>query len=353
MGVLNDDILRATGGPTIPDGLRSFYAARGGSAVAAVIAGGGGLADIERAYFGAIVGATGPINDLMYAACGLYGYTGSLNDRLQQLWAAYPAGGAIWNAGLLPSPPSIWVNETSAMTIATGVSAWNDLSPNGFNLTQAVTGQQPARILAGLNGMRTVRSDGVDDYLSSNFAGARALTQNATQHWCAMMYKRITGSAVIRSLYTVSNNVAGTSRFYLSTDNTGVAGQINLRVRRLDADAVGVLNGPTMLDTNWHIIFASLDLATRTGEIWLDGTLAASSNTLTSAGTNFSNTAAADVGFFANPTGGSSNTEQSECMCGTVIPVGLNRQKIEGALAFKGGIQSVLPANHPYKNVPP
>lgn len=354
MGTVNDEILRATGGPTIPDGLRSFYIARGGAPVAAVVAAGGSLGDIERAFLNAIGAPYGPVNDMWMQALGVYGITGNSNDADYQYWSQVPSGGALWNAGLLPSPPSMWYNETSAITLnGSNISAWNDLSPNGFNLTQSVAGQQPARILSGLNGMRTIRGDGVDDVLVANFAGAKALYQNANSCWCAMMYKRITGSALIRELFSVSNNVTGTSRFYLCSDNTGVAGQINLRVRRLDADSVAILTGPTILDTNFHIIFASVDYQNRTGEIWIDGSLAAQNATLTTAGAT-SNTASADAPcYFANPTGGASNTEASEAMNGLIIPTGLNRQKIEGILAYKGGIQSVLPANHPYKIVPP
>ena len=81
---LNDEIRRATGGGTIPDGLRSFYLANGATD--------GTLNDLERQFLIAQVGAVPARtnSDLWMAYLGGLGHTGTLNDRLLQFWAAQP-----------------------------------------------------------------------------------------------------------------------------------------------------------------------------------------------------------------------------------------------------------------------
>lgn len=64
---------------------------------------------------------------------------------------------------------AFWVDASNAgsITIATGVSQWNDLSGNGRNLTQATTTKQPALQSAALNGKDYVQFDGTSDIMSN------------------------------------------------------------------------------------------------------------------------------------------------------------------------------------------
>lgn len=81
MSTLNDEILRATGGPTVNDGLRAFFLANGATA--------GTLNDLERQYLKVVFpagAAAASNNDLWMGYLATLGHTGALNDRLLQFW---------------------------------------------------------------------------------------------------------------------------------------------------------------------------------------------------------------------------------------------------------------------------
>lgn len=64
-----------------------------------------------------------------------------------------------------------WYRSDQGITIATGVSQWNDLSGNGRHLLQATSGAQPSFNTNQINGYATVRGDGTDDYLEAATSG--------------------------------------------------------------------------------------------------------------------------------------------------------------------------------------
>jgi len=79
MTALNDEILRATGGPTVNDGLASHF-----SKTAAET-----LGDAERRWLLAQVGAAGgTLGDLWHAVLRAAGHTGSVNDMKLAYWTA-------------------------------------------------------------------------------------------------------------------------------------------------------------------------------------------------------------------------------------------------------------------------
>ena len=80
MPTLNDAILRATGGPTVNDGLRAYYNTQGIPY--------GALNDMERAFLRVqMPTAEGTTNDLwMQYLTDVLGYTGTLNDMQLQYW---------------------------------------------------------------------------------------------------------------------------------------------------------------------------------------------------------------------------------------------------------------------------
>ena len=80
MSALADEILRATGGPTVNDGLFAWYGAQGGV--------GSALADRERSLLLSKGAFTGTNSDLLYQWLRSLGHTGSLDDMRLQFWTA-------------------------------------------------------------------------------------------------------------------------------------------------------------------------------------------------------------------------------------------------------------------------
>lgn len=69
-----------------------------------------------------------------------------------------------------------WYRADQGITIATGVSQWNDISGNARHLTQGTGGAQPLFVASAVNGKPAVRCDGADDFMTAAFA----LTQPCT-----------------------------------------------------------------------------------------------------------------------------------------------------------------------------
>lgn len=81
MGTLNDEILRVTGGPTVNDGLKAFYLARGAI--------GTNLNDLEVAYLRTRAGVTyGPRDQMWAQYLTGKGYAGTINDQQLAWWTA-------------------------------------------------------------------------------------------------------------------------------------------------------------------------------------------------------------------------------------------------------------------------
>lgn len=280
----------------------------------------------------------------------------------QQLLVAHSASGGLWTMANLASPPEAWYNESSSVTGTTNASQWNDASGNGYHMIQPAGANQPAIIAAGLDGKRTIRFDGTNDFMaatSPSFA-------NVNYGWLAMVFKRLStdGSPTSRLAYYLSvGTTTGNTRLGLAFGDTGTANRVRALARRLDADAsVGTLDGPTMSDTNWHIVLMRMEWANGDAYVYFDGGSPTSNLTITTSGAT-SNTAPSTPPRLGASTDGSSNPiahcdmEVAELAVlsgiANIIPSDGDIDRIFGSLAWKWGIESVLPGGHPYASAPP
>lgn len=143
------------------------------------------------------------------------------------------------------------------------------------------------------------------------------------------------------------------SRRVLAPSNAG----LELGGRRLNADGYTSTRGAAT-DTNWHVTTAVYDNAA--GQLYAsqDGTVVLVPTAWQSAG----NTDATDsmfyaIGFQGNGSGFSSFGSVDEDIAEVLIVRGVMtlaaRQKMEGYLAWKWGLEANLPAGHPYKAARP
>lgn len=210
------------------------------------------------------------------------------------------------------------------------IAAWNDVSGNGRNFTQATEADKPNLEVAELNGLNVVR-----------FTGA------STEY---LVGPNLTGIATSASLFYVTRAVANdsgtvgpghfgshtTNNHYTFTDTNLYNGDL-ATVRK-------TVGNPTPSVASWNILSiasAANDWKCRLG------------------GTQIFTTATNTVGL-SNPATLGSNNSLNAVFDGYIAEVVLmngidttNRDKVEGYLAHKWGITSVLDAGHPYKSSPP
>ena len=95
-----------------------------------------------------------------------------------------PRSSAVFNPRQISGLAGWWdADDSSTITIATGVSAWADKSGNGRTLTQTTANNQPARVLNDLNGKAVISFDGVNDTLGASFTLAQPC-----QHFIVFKY---------------------------------------------------------------------------------------------------------------------------------------------------------------------
>ena len=215
------------------------------------------------------------------------------------------------------------------------VSAWADSSGNGHNTAQATSARQPTLQTNELNSKSVVRFDGTNDILSDS--DIAALDVGTGDIWMAAVFKSTDDSGV-QFMFE-----KGASSFALMTTAAGV---LNVRLG-------GTTNIPTQSAGNWSrtefvIVSASRVSASCNG--FVNG-----SNMTTTGTTNtgsISNSDVFDIG--ATAVGGNPMTgDIAEILVGGATLDTNERQKIEGYLAHKYGLEANLPSDHPYKSAAP
>ena len=226
---------------------------------------------------------------------------------------------------MLSIDAALWLDASDSSTIEENggkVSQWDDKSGNNNHLTQATDANQPTTGTRSQNGLNVLDFNG--DYLTKVFAVAQPYTVFAVAK---------------------SDAPTGGQNFFGNTDNSPITylGHYSSVWRWYSASQQ--VDG-SATDSNYHLFSAVANGATAETELWMDGT---------SEGTS-SGTAGLDgVTIGATDGGDSGNWDGT---IGEVILLSsdasdLDRQKVEGYLAHKWGLEGSLPADHPYKNAAP
>lgn len=269
-----------------------------------------------------------------------------------------------WNPSMLPVAPKIWLDHTTSVTDVSGnASQWNDKSANAWHFSQGTAGSRPLIVASGLNGLRTIRFDGVDDFLACSLTGAQDLMRNTPAGWSFAVVKKLAADVtdLERVVFYVSTNGV-TVRFGHSYGNNsaGGANKPAHSARRLDTDSFSRTAAPSVATVGaFHLMLNTQDWSTGAGTQWVDGAVAATNPTQTSSGLT-SNTASSlplGLGATANGSGGAAQWLDAEIamfLAGAgSLPSAADIDRIFGYAAHTYGLQSVLPAGHAYKVVRP
>jgi hypothetical protein len=238
----------------------------------------------------------------------------------------YSSDNNFWSPSFLGSDLQFWVDalETSSITLnGATVSQWNDLSGNNRHLTQSTGSLQPLYITSGA-GSVGVGMDGLDDVMSSP---TFAINQPFTRFLVVTRRDASTAGTIINSISGTPNSPLGNS----STSTTKVAmfGGINNLISGQDT-----INGQR---SQFGTIYNGAS-----SELWNNGTSTSGVNI----GTN---------GMSGVRIGGGNPSPYvfHSVLIINRIPTTDERERMEGYLAWRYGIQSSLPANHPFIASPP
>jgi hypothetical protein len=237
-------------------------------------------------------------------------------------------GPQLWRPSDLGSALALWLDAEDAASITLNgstVSQWNDKSGNARNASQATAANQPTRTLNGLNGKPVLTFDGSDDFLS--FQGVH------DAQWSIATVGRANGS--IQGFVQFGNvNTLGsllTANAYYARPTSGTGGS--------PSDATAPF-------TPGENVILSATYGVSTTDIWKNGTIGTpaslggvASNALSTIG-NLQNS------FFLNGF-------ISEMVVTNGVLSTADRQRLEGYLAWKWGLEVSLPAGHPFRNIPP
>ncbi|MFZ9922643.1 MAG: phage head spike fiber domain-containing protein, partial [Candidatus Nanopelagicaceae bacterium] len=220
---------------------------------------------------------------------------------------------------------ALWLDAADASTIVLNgstVSQWNDKSGNDFHLSQATAADQPAYEATGFNGLPTVNWAAINHALRTSMS----LPATDLNLFCAADSNSPTQSTYIldietaRRVFTTSGQIFSGSWSPATSSITGAGQRI-----------YGFTTGPT-------------------NQIIYENGTAKSTLAPIPAGV-VSGIVALGNRFGANTFGMNGKMSEFVFVSGTLSTA--DRQKVEGYLAWKWGLQANLPVGHPYKNSPP
>jgi hypothetical protein len=233
---------------------------------------------------------------------------------------------------------ALWLDAADATTIteASGVvSEWSDKSGNGYDVSQATPGARPVVSAAAQNGLDAIAFDGTDDLLTTsvNFP--------------------ITGNSEFAIFLAGKPALGSTEGIVVGWGANGVLEGVGTTRGALAYMGGNNYNMSTLLaeDTPVQTAYTKTPGAIDATSAWFKN---GASNDGTGHSTSTPNTIARpfvvgrlnEFAFFQEG-------ETYEVVVLDYAPDTATRQRIEGYLAHKWGLEGDLPENHPYKVQPP
>lgn len=238
------------------------------------------------------------------------------------------------------------------------VSTWSDSSGGGYNLTQTSTAR-PLYQTNTLNGLPVVEFDGTDDYLAASTAANWKFLHDSTGSSLFIVLKAGTSAdpnAAYAALGTHGGTTTDVGINVLYDDRSSLSR--NDRILSLVNNGSGsffVLNvsSDDAFDANTYGVVsvvsdpANATLADRSS-IYVNGGTAITNNSSSGSASTSNPSYALHVGSQGNGNSKLSGGIAELVICDAVLS-STDREKVEGYLAHKWGIESNLPSTHPYR----
>ena len=251
---------------------------------------------------------------------------------------------ALWTPSAIST--ALWLDASDSSTLFDAVSGgstpanngaiarWEDKSGNTRHVTQSTSGAEPTRQTSIQNALDIIRFDGSND----------RLTRSAlfTDNFSVYMVGRKRDLAVTRIAWlSQNNNTFDPQRLLLFTERT--SGSV---IGGLQVGSAGLVTGtPTGAFGIWGY--------TRSGTSGVVYRSAVGSSVTVSSGNVQSTDLAIGCGANDAATTDYSDIDIGEIVVRSGVDSTADRQLFEGYLAWKWGIQSLLPSDHPYKSGAP
>jgi hypothetical protein len=261
----------------------------------------------------------------------------------------------IWNPSMIST--ALWLDAADAGTVTTvsgAVSQWNDKSGNSRNAVEVAGVSKPTLATAVQNNLNTIRFNGTQAFSVPN---AVSMTRNIGSFSVIAIRKFAALPATEQNIFRANTNSAG-SRVLFGAGVTANKAQVG--GRRLDADSfASVVSSGDVSTTLFEIQSGIYDYANSDLYLHINGTLIASSTSfLTNGSTSDTDSqlvaiSGGGAGGGAPFTSGFFNGDIGELVALPTAASLDTRQRIEGYLAHKWGLEANLPNDHPYKTTGP
>lgn len=277
-----------------------------------------------------------------------YAVNAVVNDV--QICSAVVVREAMWTPMDLSHDPKIWLDERGLEQSNAGpLQQWKNFGSIGAGFVQNASVSMPSLRMSDLNGRKTVRFDGVNDYMALTSTSAADLFRNTGAGWDFCVTNR-----THNGLLFDSRTPSGAAR-YLSL--TASDGQQSIATRRLDSDATVAARVPEDAG-RWVIRSGFMSWASGHLKIRQDGQEVYSaihgSAGLTANTAGHGGLVSIGNRAFALVAGEYWGGDLAVMIVGSgTLPSPNEIERLEGWAAHRYGITDQLPTSHPYKLTPP
>jgi hypothetical protein len=273
------------------------------------------------------------------------------------------SGAALWTPLNMATVPQIYLDaQDSTVTDVSGfASAISNLGAMGSDgdFSQATADIRPAILAAELNDKRVLSFDGVNDVLLGSTDDQRNIFRNKPAAWGFVVFKKRTadGSWRLRRIFNASNGNNSNPRFAIdyAMTNSGIPNAPGLSAMRIDGQAPASLTATAGHSGSYLMLLCTMDYSTRTGRVYINGSLDAENTALTVSAGNTSDSITFNnlsIGALYNATQ-PADIDLATLTLNNATPSASDIDKLFGWAAHKYGLTASLPGGHPYKTTAP